>query len=405
MAMAIQTESGSPEWHSVMECTSILIDSIKEDPDRVAAALFEKQLLSQNEYDKEVFVTGTESTPHSKSQRIVAAVTNKIKCDSQFFEELLHVLEGRPGILIKQCAEKLLHCFKQKQSMPHGSQEKAGFVCPYCKLCSLKTYFTSGCPQAMSCDSCVKPFSLSFPYLDTKHLSRKDEYLLYKKLKEDFDMIATAFVNLCQKLSESKTLAIMLNKVKTFLSFLPKFIGTLKEWIIVASCESVEQLLGILCRKHASFYNYELIHLIVNEYGSEDDRTEFEKYLESFRLYCTNSVFEVPYSVLRLPQPDMNDPQFALKYSVEGCIDLNQVKSICLLIADILCINPWDFHLRSIEQGCILLRLVISEGVAWKLLPITLHQQEALGKLKLAIMDQRPKGITIYVYPIDRNIL
>ena len=234
MAMATKVESGSLEWNSIVECTSVLIDSIMEDPESVAAALYEKQLLSRDEYRNEVFVTGLQSNPQSKAQRIVAAVENKIKVNPSLFKELIAVLDSQQGILVKHCAEKLLHFYEEKlktinncyDSVTPQSHNKTGFICPYCKQCSLESFFTLGCPQARFQEDHEKSFTLSYPFLDIKHLSRKDEYLLHKKLKEDFTKVTSAFLIFCKQLSESKVLEGAVDKIKASLSFLPIFDAT-----------------------------------------------------------------------------------------------------------------------------------------------------------------------------------
>ena len=159
----------------------------------------------------------------------------------------------------------------------------------------------------------------------------------------------------------------------------------------LADSATVLQILAVLCIKHTSFYNYELIELIIDQFGSDDDKTELQKYLDEFRMYCTHNVFEVPASVLHPPQSDCDDPQFALKYLVEGYIDLHQVKSLCILVAEILCINSWDLHLLSIEKGCILLRFALSKGVAWKVLPFTPQQHEALSRVEISLISPPSK--------------
>ena len=384
MAMAV---NGSPELKSVVQCTKYLIESIKADVGNVANAFFEKQLLSTYEFEKEVHVTGIEAIPFNKAQRIVAAVSSKIEVNPNLFEELLSVLESQPGIFMEECSKKLVQCYQDERRKADVSKKRAGFLCPYCKKCNLKTYITSGCPHTMDCDT-----SLSFPFLDTKHLSPKDTYLLIKELRDSFDKVSHAFLSLNKKLSRSLNLGKMLDKIKNFLRIFPKVTGTQNEWLEIASSDTVEQILAFLCIRHVSFYNYELLQLIINDCGSEEDELAFQNYLEEFRLYCKRSVFEVPKYVCS-PQPDTNDPQFALKYSEEKCIDLNEVKSICLITADILCINPWDLHLLSIEDGCILLKIAISDAIAWKVLPITQQQKAALLEQALSIEEESGKSI------------
>ena len=408
MAMATKVEGGSLEWLSIVECTSVLIESIMEDPESVAAALYEKQLLSRDEYRNEVFVIGLQSNPQSKAQRIVAAVENKIKVNSSLFKELIAVLDSQQGILIKHCAEKLLRFYQEKLknvsrssngvTQACASHNKTGFICPHCKQCSLESYFTLGCPQARFSEKHGKSFTLSYPFLDIKHLSRKDEYLLHKKLKKDFTKVTSAFLIFCKHLSESKVLAGAMDKIKASLSFMPIFNAADKEKF--SDSASVLQILAVLCIKHASFYNYELIELIINQFGSDDDRIELQKYLDEFRMYCSHNVFEVPASVLHPPQSDCSDPQFALKYLIEGYIDLNQVKSVCISVAEILCINSWDLHLLSIEKGCILLRFVLSKGVAWKVLPFTSHQHEALSRIGISIPNPPSKACMMILFLI-----
>ena len=382
-------ESASAEWETIVEHVPVLIESITSNIDHIANVLYSKKLLSRAEYHSIVFI---ESTPSSKAQKIVIAVETKIKINRQLFTAFVAVLQDQQDDLIKQCSYQLSEVYEAKSKIVTSDvnlqvpKTKTGFSCPYCNQCSMEEFFKTGCSRASLVKTAAKTVTLSFPFLDTKNLTRKEELLLYEKLCADFSSIRNAFYQLCVHLSRSEALATMIEDVKSLL-IICLGVST-KDRDRLVNATTIRDVITNLCLKQASFYNFEIIEKIVREFGSKDDSVKLQQYLDEFHLYCSRSVFQVPTSVLH-PSSNVENSSmhFALKYLEEGQFDLNQVKSICIRVAGILQINSWDLYLLNIEKGCILLRMMVSEVVAYKVLPISFTKQEGLKEIGLRVVD------------------
>lgn len=387
-AIDLKPGSASAEWETIVEHIPVLIESITSNTDHIANVLYSKKLLSRAEYHSIIFI---ESTPSSKAQRIVVAVETKVKVNQQLFAVFVAVLQDQQDDLIRQCSDKLSEIYEAKLKIATSDMNlqvpktRIGFSCPYCNLCSMEEFFKTGCSKASLGTAASKTVTLSFPFLDTKNLTRKEELLLYEKLCADFSRIRNAFYQLCVHLSRSEALATKIDDVKSLLIICSGVNAKDRDRLVNAA--TVRDVITNLCLKQASFYNYEIIERIVREFGSKDDSMKLDQYLNEFHQYCRHSVFEVPVSVLHPGANENGSMQFALKYLEEGQFDLNQVKSICIRVAGILRINPWDLYLLNIEKGCILLHMMVSEVVARKVIPISFTKQEELKEEGLRVVD------------------
>ena len=339
-------EKLSLEWETIVECSALLIDSIKGNINNIGNELHSKWFLSESEYES-LKLTGPGSEPSVKARTIISAVETKIKSNPALFSDFIAVLSSQ-GVWLQDSTEKVEECYKAKQAASSDdSHESPGFVCPYCQKCTLEEFFMSGCPLVKAKKN--PSYSLSeprFPFLDTKHLTDQEEFILYDKLSTDYDSIVSDFRKLCLSLSKSTAFKEEIDSIKLFLS--ASAIFSKEEKTQLMNSKKITDILMILLLERASFFNYQIIESLVNEYGSSDDKQELQKYLNEFNSYCKHDVFEVPHAVFHPGQnDDIKHSTFALKYFEEGPIMLKQLTSICSRIAKTLHINPWALSLVS----------------------------------------------------------
>ncbi len=313
---------------------------------------------------------GPGSEPSIRARNIISAVESKIKNQSEFFEGFVAVLRSQ-GEWMRDCTEKVEQCYKAKQLVSFEESQGPGFVCPYCQKCTLEEFFLSGCPQEKTMKTTPSISSPTFPYLDTKRLSEPEKHMLLDKLTTDYDSIVSAFRKLCLTLSKSPAFKDEIDNIKLFLS--ASAIFSKEEKMQLLSSKTMAQVLMILLLERASFFNHQTIELVVNEYGSSDDKREMQKYLQEFNSYCERNVFEVPHSVFHPGQIEDSEHSkyFALKFFEEGLIILQQITTICNRIAKTLHINSWALSLVSIEKGCVFLTFAIPIAIATNVLPIS----------------------------------
>ena len=105
---------------------------------------------------------------------------------------------------------------------------------------------------------------------------------------------------------------------------------------------------------HLSFYEYEVLKNIIDEFGTDDHKRLLRDYLNEFKIYCQRSVFEVPFSAFEYEKDCYSDRTrtvFALKCTKEKPLTLQQAESTTQDIAKILNIDPWRLTLISIQEG------------------------------------------------------
>ncbi len=263
-------------------------------------------------------------------------------------------------------------------------------MCLYCQKCTLEDLFMSGCLQEKAEKTTPSISSPTFPYLDTKRLSEPEKRMLFDKLTTDYESIVSAFCKLCMALSKSPALKDEIENIKLFLS--ASAIFSKEEKMKLLSSKTMTEVLMIL-QLRVSFFNHQTIELVVNEFGSSDDKHKMQKYLQEFKSYCEHDVFEVPHSVFHPGHTEDREHSkyFALKYSdsEEDPIKLQKITKICSRIAKTLHINSWALSLVSIEKGCIVVTFAIPIAIATNVLPISEGQLTELSRYGLGAIDDR----------------
>ena len=51
-------------------------------------------------------------------------------------------------------------------------------------------------------------------------------------------------------------------------------------------------------RPHMTFFNYEILEFLIEKMGSPNDKDDLQKFLQEFRRFCRQSVFEIPPNML-----------------------------------------------------------------------------------------------------------
>ncbi len=377
--MDVSHEKASLEWETIVECSTLLIDSIKRNIDNIGNEFHSKWFLSESEYES-LKQIGPGSEPSIRARKIISAVEDRVKFRPALFKDFVAVLRSQ-GEWMRDCTEKVEQCYEAKQFKRSKESQGPGFVCPYCQKCTLEGFFMSGCPKIK--EKKIPPISSpTFPYLDTKRLSEPEKHMLLDNLTTDYESIVSAFRKLCMTLSKSQTLKDEIDNIKLFLS--ASAIFSKEEKMQLSSSKEMFEVLMILLLERASFFNHQTIELVVNEYGSSDDKCELQKYLDEFNSYCKHNVFEVPHAVFHPGQnEDIKHSTFALKYSEEGPIMLQKITKICNRIAKTLHINSWALSLVSIEKGCVFLTFAIPIAIATEVLPISEAQLMKLSRYGL----------------------
>lgn len=80
----------SPEYKTVVRCTPQLIDALVEGLQRISENLFAVGLISPDVRDQ---VLDTVHTRREKTSRLVASITDRVKCTPSDFDKFVSILK------------------------------------------------------------------------------------------------------------------------------------------------------------------------------------------------------------------------------------------------------------------------------------------------------------------------
>ena len=139
----------------------------------------------------------------------------------------------------------------------------------------------------------------------------------------------------------------------------------------------------IALSNYFSFFNYDIIDLIITELGTKEDEQELEKYKNEFQLYARRRVYECPQFG---PVNEMDHADIFVKvdshyesYTVQELWGFRKRLSEILNISSVL-------SLCRAEKGCFQLIFQVPSFVQQKIFPLSREQEWALvaeGVIKL----------------------
>ena len=130
-------------------------------------------------------------------------------------------------------------------------------------------------------------------------------------------------------------------------------------------------------RPHCSYFNYELLELLVGVHGSPEDKAHMDEYLRSFTRYCK----AMPCAEEICGNGDSDSRRIKLKFKID--FDRQRLKPEVLRhikynIAHHLKIQPCSLYLRSIKEGCVLLEFLMPSFLLKRIFPLSNAQKVAL---------------------------
>ncbi len=276
------------------------------------------------------------------------------------------------------------------ESFHSATDNRDIFVCPYCKECSPEQFFSKeGCPK--------KTRSLEtttlFPYLDVAGLDDEDVTYLGEKLILDTREIMSKFSVFSLCIRESiEEMDIPLDKLQDCIlsAVVSKdervsALDTEHEERVLAA-NSLARIFSILrVYNYISFLNYQVIELLIQRYGSADDRKLLDHYLADLKTFCQRNVFEVPPSALSSCRSRKTAKVFALKYT-ESKLTLNETVVLKIKVAEILGLEFNALQLCSVKKGCVELHFLVSAAVAELVFPLSPSQQSALSEIGVRLL-------------------
>jgi len=139
----------------------------------------------------------------------------------------------------------------------------------------------------------------------------------------------------------------------------------------------------IALSNYFSFFNYDIIDLIINELGTEEDKQELQKYKNEFKLYAERRIHECPKfgTVSETGHADVI-------VKIDSHYDNYTVQELWGFrkrVSEILC-TSFLLRLCQVEEGCLQVLFQVPSFVEQKIFPLSSEQERALvaeGVIKL----------------------
>lgn len=128
---------------------------------------------------------------------------------------------------------------------------------------------------------------------------------------------------------------------------------------------------------YSSYFNYDLPELLVNIYGSSEDKASLEEYLQVFTSYCQ----KMPCAEEICGNEDSKSLQviFKLNFDRQG-LKPNVLRCIRSNIANCLKIPIYSLYLKSVKEGCVQLEFLIPPFLFGHIFPLSDKQKTTLHK-------------------------
>lgn len=154
-------------------------------------------------------------------------------------------------------------------------------------------------------------------------------------------------------------------------------------------------------RPHCSYFNYDLLKLLVDVHGSSEDKAHFEDYLRAFTAYSE----AMPCAETICGNEDTQSRRIKLVFKLNfdrQSLKTDALKCIQGNLAHHLKIKPSSLYLRSVKDGCILLEFLISSFLFEHVFPLSSKQKAELyyeAKV-LSIQCEEPNLFVVSVQTI-----
>ena len=197
---------------------------------------------------------------------------------------------------------------------------------------------------------------------------------LKQQLKQNFKQISRCFASFVNYVRKSVLqMNIVADDLCAYLLSLPALkSGESDQQVMLLSeisdklekATTVNGIFNVLNRNYATFLNYEIFLNIAEEYEVDPDheKMKYPEYLDDYMRMHKLSEFEEINPLLKNVKCGSND--MVLKFDIAMTCSLAKLQEYILNIADILGLRPSALRLLSIEEGCVVITLLIPAPVA-----------------------------------------
>ena len=150
---------------------------------------------------------------------------------------------------------------------------------------------------------------------------------------------------------------------------------------------------------YLSYFNYELLQIIIGTHGTAKDKQNMQQYLNDFSEYC-KKVPCVEFDVPNSRECKSTKIKFKLDYD-KNQLKLGDVKRIQRCIAAILNLKPSTLSLHCIEDGCVIFTFLMPTSIVNYVMDIIEMNKSILkDEIKLLHVELEAHGLPEVCYQI-----
>ena len=190
-----------------------------------------------------------------------------------------------------------------------------------------------------------------FPYLNCENLSTEEMNRLKARLRVESKDILYEFAHLLSKTEESLSgnKRIILQPLRRLL----------RDYEILKVNESDDEISKILYKAfdHCHFYNFRILKLIINRFGTTEDKDRLATYEANFKHYCERRLCEVPIDAVATGKSE--EKQFYVKTDKVFNVPFKEIQDTEAELEKILN-KPIYLEQGNVNQSCHCVHIAVS---------------------------------------------
>ena len=240
----------------------------------------------------------------------------------------------------------------------------------------------------------IKP-SYSFAFLNLKEMDEDEKERLHQRLFAESEAMEDRFQELFKATRMSlveRKIAVgeLLKHLDCLGSIKPLYKGTT---LPVLGCQlpelrktaSVDDAMSVISG-YCSFFNFRIVEFIIKNLGTEQDKTNLEKYTEEFIVYAQRHVFECPAEVGEIDE----DGHANMIVTLDTTYDSYTVSHLYAFVSNlqrVLKIPAMSLRLCRIGVGSLKLIFQLPHSLQQTTFPLSSDQEAALGDIGVVLLS------------------
>lgn len=240
----------------------------------------------------------------------------------------------------------------------------------------------------------IKP-SYTFPLLNLKEMDEDEKERLHQMLFAESEAMEYKFQELFKATRKSlveRKIAVgeLLKHLDCLGSIKPLYKGTT---LPVLGCQlpelrktaSVDDAMSVISG-YCSFFNFRIVECIIENLGTDQDKTNLEKYKEKFSEYAQRHVFECPAELGEIDE----ESHANMFVTLDATYDSYTASHLCSFVGNlqrVLKIPAMSLRLCRIGPGSLKLIFQLPHSIQQTTFPLSSDQEAALGNIGVVLLS------------------